>query len=134
MRKIQVGIYVPFIKETRHSIMRKLQRSEWMKHFDKFVEEIRKGEVFYLIGEDINIDPISGFEIDPLASKDIGVFIERLRKIGETFFETIENTKIEKIKIGKGYLIILYDTVDRIIYHSDDFKNWHQKIKNLIKK
>ncbi|MFN4227353.1 MAG: beta-galactosidase trimerization domain-containing protein [Candidatus Ratteibacteria bacterium] len=127
-------LYVPFIKETRHSIIRKLQRTEWMRHFDKFKEEIRKGEVFYLIGEDINIDPISGLEIDPLASKDIKEFIEKLRKAGEVEIEIINDIKIEKIKIGKGCLIILYDTVDRSIYHSDDFKIWHQKIKSLIKK
>lgn len=127
-------LYVPFVKENRHSVIKKLQRTEWMKHFDKFFEELKKGEIFYLIGEDINIDPLSGLEIDPLASKDIKEFIERLRKNGKTEIETIDDIKVEKIKIGKGSLIIIYDTFDRTIYHSDDFKNWHKKIKNIIAK
>ncbi|MCM8803695.1 MAG: beta-galactosidase trimerization domain-containing protein, partial [Candidatus Omnitrophica bacterium] len=126
-------LFVPFRPENRHSIMRKLGRTEWMKHFDKFVKEIRKGETFYLIGEDINIDPITGLEIDPLASKDIREFIERLKNIGETETKIIENVKIEKIKIGEGFLIIIYDTLDRIIYHSDDFQNRRTVLRKVLK-
>ena len=124
-------LYVPFA-ENRHSIIRKLQRTNWLNHFEKFVSEIRNGEKFILVGEDLNFDPYTKIEIDPLATDDIGNFIKKLETIGEIEEKVVEGVEIKVIKIGKGFLTIIYDSADRYIYHSDDFEKWHNKIKKII--
>ncbi|MGC8977266.1 MAG: hypothetical protein ACP5OB_06550, partial [Candidatus Ratteibacteria bacterium] len=59
-------------------------------------------------------------------------FIKKLEIIGEKEEKITDEIKIEAIKVGKGKLVIIYDSCDRDIYHSDDFEKWHKKIKKLI--
>ena len=71
-------LYVPFRPNNRHAILRRLQRVDWTPHVAAVADALRQGERFYLVGEDLNVDPATGARIDPCAVADPAAFLAAL--------------------------------------------------------
>ena len=126
---------VPFRPDNRHAIMRRLQRTPWMPHLDAVTAAIRNGERFYLLGEDLNVDPASGLSIDPFAAGDPRRLVEQLADARGAKKRQVEaeGVSITIIEIGKGALVTGPVSVDRTAYHSSDFIAWHERLKAAVK-
>jgi hypothetical protein len=128
---------VPFRPNNRHAILRRLQRVDWTPHLHAVAAALRSGETFYLLGEDLNIDPQTGLTIDPLAASDPAGFLAQLAKMpgAEQRTRTVEGFTLEVIKIGQGALVVCRAaSVDRAAYHSSDFVAWHKTLKAALSK
>ncbi len=112
------------------AIMRRLQRTDWAPHLSAVVDAVRAGEKLYLIGEDLNVDPVTGLKIDPLAMADPNAFLANLAKAKGVRRQ--QQGGFDIISIGKGALIAGTATVDRAIYHSSDFVPWHENLKKSL--
>ncbi|MBS3762689.1 MAG: hypothetical protein KGZ25_05210, partial [Planctomycetes bacterium] len=129
-------LHVPFRPDNRHGIVRDLHRTSWEMHLKVFAEALRAGEKFYLLAEDLNIDPHSGLRIDPLAGADPQRFIERLEKQNGAERETriIDGIHFRIIRIGEGALIVGQISNDRNIYTPSDYQKWHESLKSAFQK
>jgi hypothetical protein len=127
---------VPFRENNRHAIMRRLQRVDWTPHLNALADAIRSSEKFYLLGEDLNLDPATGMTIDPFAASDPTGFLAQLAKLpgAQLQTRTAAGLTLEVITIGKGSLTVgRAASVDRAAYLSSDFAAWHEDLKPNLK-
>ena len=126
---------VPFRPGNRHALVRRLQRTDWGPHLAALAEALRAGETFYLLGEDLNVDPVTKRSIDPLAATDIAAAVERLAKIrGAARRKTeAQGFAFDVIALGRGALVTGEASVDRAAYLSSDFAAWHEKIRKALR-
>ena len=125
---------VPFRPENRHSLVRRLQRTDWRPHLPAVVAALRAGEKFILVGEDMNLDPATGAKIDPLAVADPAAFLDALARAPGAVRRSVraENFEFDVIGIGAGAVIVARTGVDRLAYHSSDFVRWHAAFKRAL--
>jgi len=125
---------VPFRPNNRHAVLRRLHRTDWKPHLAAVREAIKAGETFYLLGEDLNTDPLTGLAIDPLAVADIRTFVDALAKTPDASRRAVQvqGTDFDLIRIGAGSLAIGNASVDRSAYHSSDFVVWHGEVKRAL--
>jgi hypothetical protein len=127
---------VPFRPNNRHAVTRRLQRTPWAPHLHALAEAIRAGERFYLLGEDLNADPLTGMTIDPLAPGDPGAFVDRLARMPGAKTRTLatDGMNFRIVGLGKGALVTGDASVDRAAYHSSDFVAWHERLKRNLQR
>jgi len=126
---------VPFRPDNRHAVMRRLQRTPWAPHLKALADAIGKGERFYLLGEDLNADPVTGIAIDPFALAHPRTFVEKLSKMSSQPSRTveIEGMTFNVLRIGAGALVTSNASVDRAAYLSSDFVAWHRRLKRALR-
>jgi hypothetical protein len=125
---------VPFRPGNRHALVRRLQRTPWAPHAVALADALRAGETFYLVGEDVNVDPASGTRIDPLAVADIPACLKQLAELpGATRRRvTAEGMDFDVIRLGRGAIVTAVAGVDQAVYLSADFAAWHARLKKAM--
>ena len=95
---------------------------------------MRAGETIVLVGEDLNVDPQTGEQIDPLAAVDIPACLKDWTRIAGARRTSMKTgaLPIDVYRAGKGALIIVNASVDRMAYHSSDFVQWHTGLKAAL--
>ncbi|MFW6059714.1 MAG: beta-galactosidase trimerization domain-containing protein [Phycisphaeraceae bacterium] len=124
----------PGRSDTRHAIVRALQRTPWKPHLDALADALRGGERFVLIGEDVNVDPKTGARIDPFAAVDFTAVLDALAALpgAQRSRHEIEGIAIERIAIGEGALLVAETSVDRQAYTSEQFRAWHDRVRPVL--
>jgi hypothetical protein len=127
---------VPFRPDNRHAVLRRLQRVEWTPHVAALAEAVRAGEVFYLFGEDLNVDPATGLKIDPLAATNIPAVLDVLARSPRTNRqkETVDGLELDVIRLGQGALVTGPASVDRAAYTSADMLAWQERLKAALRR
>ncbi|MFW6058777.1 MAG: beta-galactosidase trimerization domain-containing protein [Phycisphaeraceae bacterium] len=122
--------------DTRHAIMRTLQRTPWQPHLDALAEALRDGERFVLLGEDMNIDPQTGARIDPFAVADPPAILDALAALpdAQRSRREVDGVTIERIALGEGVLIVAETSVDRQAYTSEQFRAWHERVRPMLER
>jgi len=132
--RLSYYLNVPFRPHNRHAILRRLQRVDWTPHRPAVAQALRAGERFYLLGEDLNVDPFTKEPIDPFAVAKPVEFLAALAKQPGARRRTIkaEGLNFEVIEIGQGVFITSDASVDRVAYHSSDFIAWQKRLKQAL--
>jgi len=127
---------VPFRPNSRHALVRRLQRVDWKPHLAALADALRAGEVFYLLGEDLNVDPATRLTIDPLAAADIPALLGALARSpgASRRRESIAGIQLEVIRLGRGALVTGPASVDRTAYTSAEVIQWHEKLKAALRR
>lgn len=127
-------LHVPFEPLSRHQLVRQLHRTDWQPHIASLAEAISDGERFILLGEDLNVDPTTNQPIDVFASADPHAAIRTLIKDhqGKRHGITHDGFSFERIRIGKGELIVCHASVDALAYTSREFVQWHKRLRAAL--
>lgn len=126
---------VPFRPENRHTIVRRLQRTPWADRLGAVADAVRAGERFYLLGEDLNVDPVTGMRIDPFAAADPAAFVAAFSKLPGVSRRAVPfgDSQLTVYGLGQGALIVGPASVDRAAYHSSDFAKWHRALRAALR-
>ena len=126
----------PFRPNSRHAIVRRLQRTDWRPHLTATVDAIEAGETVCLLGEDLNVDPLTGLTIDPLAVADIPAFTKSLTELPNASRRRVAlaGVTFDVVRLGAGALAVSDTSVDRSAYHSSDFVKWHERVKLALRR
>ena len=127
---------VPFRPDNRHAILRRLQRTDWTPHLQAVADALRRGERFYLFGEDLNVDPLTEQRIDPFAVADPPAFVSALARAARATPRAVaaEGFRFTILSVGRGALVTGHASVDRGAYRSSDFIAWHGKLRNALRR
>lgn len=119
-------LYVPFIEESRHHILHRLVKQNWKNYVKSVAGAMQRGEYFYLTGEDLGVDPLSGLQINN-QHPDRSNFLDLLAGEPGAKRKTVamDGRDLTVITIGKGKLI--YDPISLTrFYMSEDFVSWQK--------
>jgi hypothetical protein len=125
---------VPFRPANRHALVRRCQRTPWAPHLAALAEAVRAGETFYLVGEDVNVDPATAARIDPLAVADIPACLKQIAELPGASRRrvTAEGMDFDVIRLGRGAVVTAAAGVDQAVYLSADFAAWHARLKKAV--
>ncbi len=127
-------LHVPFRPDSRHGVVRRLQRVPWRPHVEAVADALRDGSRLLLVGEDVNRDPATGEAIDPLAACDADAFLAALAGVKGARRQAVTAGGIafDVIAVGPGRLAVADASVDRTAYHSSDVIAWHERLKRAV--
>jgi hypothetical protein len=143
-------LHVSFRPMNRHAILRRLQRTDWTPHVAAVAEALRRGERFYLFGEDLNVDPATGLRIDPFSGAGVppasrqdacstaaepSAFVAAVDRAVRATKRTVEvdGFRFTILAAGQGALVTSDASVDRAAYRSADFIAWHERLKKALR-
>ena len=125
--RLSYFLYTPFTPASRHAIMHNLAQLDWAKYAGAVARALRQGEYFYLMGEDLGLDPDTGRRVDPFG-RPRPYFLEALSRVrgARTKRLKVKARTITVISLGKGRFIFDPVSVDRAAYLSGEFASWQK--------